>query len=96
MVPAINPFLGRGVIKLTSQKVRHEFGQIQRLEGMALPRGGRRPPRGLGRGGSPKRLHKAPTDKTKPQQTKQSPDKLYKAPERLNKDRQRLYTDIQY
>ena len=56
------------------------------------PVGGGPPPRGPvgegarrgawgGRGGSPKRLHKAPTDKTKPQQTIQSPDRQYKAPE---------------
>ena len=39
---------------------------------------------GLGRGEggeAPSRLYKAPTDKTKPQQTIKSPDRLYKAPE---------------
>ena len=34
---------------------------------------------GGGRGGSPKRLYKAPTDYTKPRQTIQSPKTLYKA-----------------
>ena len=31
------------------------------------------------------RLHKAPTDFTKPRQTIQSPDRLYKAPKKLYK-----------
>jgi len=35
--------------------------------------------------GSPERLHKAPTDYTKPQQTIQIPDRLYKAQKRLYK-----------
>ena len=37
--------------------------------------------------GSPERLHKAPTDYTKPQQTIQIPDRLSKAPKRLYKAR---------
>jgi len=41
--------------------------------------------------GSPERLHKAPTDYTKPQQTIQIPDRLYKAPKRLYKAPKRLH-----
>ena len=32
------------------------------------------------RGGGPKRLYKAPTDNTRPQQTIESPDRLHKGP----------------
>ena len=38
---------------------------------------------GPGEGGSPKRLHKAPTDYSKPRQTIQSPNRLDRASKRL-------------
>ena len=40
--------------------------------------------------GSHKRLYKAPTDNTKPRQTKLSPDRQYKAPTDNTKPRQTI------
>ena len=54
------------------------------------------------RGGSPKRLYKALTDYTKPQQTTQSPDRLNKAPNDYTKPPQSMQrprildTDLEY
>ena len=44
--------------------------------------------------GGPKRLHKAPTNNTKPQQTIQSPNRLYKPPTDYTKPR-KDYTNTQ-
>ena len=48
------------------------------------------PLNGGGRGGSTDRLHKAPTDYTKPQQTIQITEKTMKIPGRLYKATERL------